>query len=181
MKIRTLAIFLSLIPFQAFAQSFETLDPCQALEREITAAKEESAALSKLFENANDENAYLADLYEGVKILTKTGEMFFKAADSHETACKDALKAANDFDGLLALYDQYLIPAQAARSFFKNARTAAIALNRQQDVDTLNQTMLEYDATIMQIVAVCENDLANSDKLPLCKAISAKFSDALQP
>lgn len=181
MKIRILSLLLFLIPLPAVAQTYETIDACQALDREITAAQEEAAALSKLFDGTNDETAYLTDLYEGIKILTKTGEMFFKAADSHETACKDALKAAKNDDALLALYDRYLMPAQTAKAFFKKARSAAITLNRQGDVDTFNQTMVEFDTTVMQIVGVCETDLAAADKLPLCKAISAKFSDALQP
>lgn len=181
MKNCILALLLFLIPAAAAAQSYETLDPCDALEREIDAAQEESARLAKLFENANGEEAYLADLYEGVKILARTGEMFFKAADSHETACKDKLKAASNADALLALYDRYLLPARAARAFFKKARAAALALNRQGDVDTFNQTMVEYDAAVMQLAGVCESDLAGSDKLSLCKAISVKFSDALQP
>ena len=118
MKIRILSLLLFLIPLPAVAQTYETIDACQALDREITAAQEEAAALSKLFDGTNDETAYLSDLYEGIKILTKTGEMFFKAADSHETACKDALKAAKNDDALLALYDRYLMPAQTAKAFF---------------------------------------------------------------
>ena len=83
MKIRILSLLLFLIPLPAVAQTYETIDACQALDREIAAAQEEAAALSKLFDGTNDETAYLTDLYEGIKILTKTGEMFFKAARQH--------------------------------------------------------------------------------------------------
>ena len=65
MKIRILSLLLFLIPLPAVAQTYETIDACQALDREITAAQEEAAALSKLFDGTNDETAYLSDLNEG--------------------------------------------------------------------------------------------------------------------
>ena len=77
-----LVLFLS--PAAAFGQTVGTVDACQNLRNEITAATEASGALNTLMQTEGDEEKYLNDLYEGVKSLSATGEMFFKASDSHE-------------------------------------------------------------------------------------------------
>lgn len=185
MKKIIIASLLFFIPSYVYAQSADpivtinTVDACKSLENEIDAANEESARLDTLLSSPVTQDVFLNDLYEGIKILTKSGDLFFKAADSHENACKEKLKAAGDYDGILALYDRYLLPVQKARIFFKKAREAAVSLNRQDDVNTFNKTMLEYDSAIMQLVGVCEADLADTPKRDACKSLSAKLGDAL--
>ncbi len=177
--IPTLALLF--LPSTVLAQSFDTVDSCQNLQQEVTAAVEESRGLSSLLTEQNlTEEAYLTQLYEGIKILSKSGEMFFKASDSHESTCKTILAEAKKMEQLRGIYDWYLEPVQVAYRFFKRAREAAIRLNRQGDVDVFNSAMTEYDAAIMKLVAVCESDLTGTDYAATCKNLSAKLNDALK-
>ena len=183
MKITTFLIALSFltIPATAMAQSFDTIDDCKSLRQEVTAAVEESKALSGLLTDQNlTEEAFLAQLYEGVKILSKSGEIFFKASDNHESTCKTMLTNAGKIEEIRHIYDWYLEPSKLAYQFFRRAREAAIRLNRQADVDVFNKTMTEYDEAIMKLVSVCESDLANTPSASTCATLSAKLSDALQ-
>ena len=176
----------SLIPTHAMAQdndsaTFNSIDSCKSLRQEITAAIEESQGLSGLLTDKSItlEN-YLSQLYDGVKLLSKTGEMFFKASESHESDCKTSLKQTGKLDEVRVVYDWYLEPSRLAYQFLKRAREAAIALNRQKDVDTFNQVMTEYDAAVMKLVGVCESDLANTPHAATCSALSAKLADVLK-
>lgn len=183
MKLRTLLIALSFLifPASAMAQSFDTIDACKSLRQEVTAAVEESKPLSGLLVDPSlTEEAFLSQLYEGVKVLSKSGEMFFKASDSHESTCKTMLTNAGKIEEIRQIYDWYLEPSKLAYQFFRRAREAAIKLNRQEDVDVFNATMTEYDAAIMKLVGVCESDLANTPSASTCAALSTKLSDVLQ-
>ena len=171
-----LVLFLS--PAAAFGQTVGTVDACQNLRNEITAATEASGALNTLMQTEGEEK-YLNDLYEGVKSLSATGEMFFKASDSHEVACKEALKKEGKLDELLAMYDWYLEPAQQAYRFFHRARAAAIHLKHQEDVDTLTSTIVEYQSAVMKLVGVCESDLEGTPQKAGCASLSAKLAEAI--
>ena len=172
-----LVLFLS--PAAAFGQTVGTVDACQNLRNEITAATEASGARNTLMQTEGDEEKYLNDLYEGVKSLSATGEMFFKASDSHEVACKEALKKEGKLDELLAMYDWYLEPAQQAYRFFHRARAAAIHLKHQEDVDTLTSTIVEYQSAVMKLVGVCESDLEGTPQKAGCASLSAKLAEAI--
>ena len=176
-----LSLILLILPASAMAQSFETVDACKSLQQEVTAAVEEAKPLSGLLTDENiTEAVFLSQLYEGVKILSKSGEMFFKASDSHESTCKTVLTNAGKIEEIRRIYDWYLEPVKAAYQFFRRAREAAIRLNRQADVDVFNATMTEYDAAVMKLVGVCESDLANTPSAATCATLSGKLSDALQ-
>ena len=166
----------------AYAQSFDSIDECQALKKSVRSAIEESAPLEALLTPNNDlvDEIYLSQLYEGVKILSKSGESFFKAAEDHESACRTALRQANKIDEIRVIYDWYLEPTKRAYQFFKRAREAAIQLHRQADVDAFNAMMTEYDAAVMKLVAVCQSDLENSSNLSTCTALSSKLADTLK-
>lgn len=169
------------MPVLAQAQSFDTVDACKNLRQEITAAVEESKPLAGLLtDQAITQDKFLAELYEGVKILSKSGEMFFKASDSHESTCKSMLTQASKQEEIRVIYDWYLEPVQIAHAFFYRAREAAIKLNRQADVDAFNATMTEYDAAVMKLVSVCESDLANTPSAATCASLSAKLGDVLK-
>lgn len=177
----TLALSFFLFSSSSLAQTVETIDPCKALHQEVTAAVEESAPLDHLLTDTQlPADSYLSQLYDGIRILSKSGEMFFKAADAHEEACKSALKKANNLNELAQIYDWYLAPAGRAYQFFKRARQAAVALNRQDDVDTFNKTMTEYDQAVMKLVGVCQSDLAQTEKAASCTALSVRLSEALR-
>ena len=183
MKIRSFLISLSILifPASAMAQSFDTIDACKNLRQEVTAAVEEAKPLSGLLVDSGlTEEAFLSQLYEGVKILSKSGEMFFKASDSHESTCKTMLTNAGKIEEIRQIYDWYLEPSKQAYQFFRRAREAAIKLNRQADVDVFNATMTEYDAAIMKLVGVCESDLVNTPSASTCAVLSTKLSDVLQ-
>ncbi|MBR4984722.1 MAG: hypothetical protein IKY83_03150 [Proteobacteria bacterium] len=170
-----------LFPAVSSAQSFETIDACKSLRQEVTAAVEASSGLSSLMTDKSlTEAQYLEQLYEGVKILSGSGEMFFKASDSHESACKAMLSEAGQLAQVREIYDWYLEPVQAAYQFFRRAREAAVRLNRQGDVDVFSKTMTEYDAAVMKLVSVCEGDLANTASASTCAGLSAKLGDALK-
>jgi hypothetical protein len=169
------------MPCLAQAQSFETVDACKNLRQEITAAVEASKPLAGLLtDKAITQEKFLAELYEGVKVLSKSGEMFFKASDSHESTCKSMLTQAGKQEEIRMIYDWYLEPVQIAHAFFHRAREAAIHLNRQADVDAFNTTMSEYDAAVMKLVGVCESDLANTPSASTCSQLSAKLGDVLK-
>ena len=179
-----LSIILTILitlPVTAKAQSFETIDDCRALQNEVKAAVEESSGLDKLL-TATDLKTedYLEQLYSGVKILSKTGEMFFKAADNHESACKTRLRQVNKIEEIRAIYDWYLEPSQKAYQFFRRAREAAVKLNRQSDVDSFNAMMTEYDAAIMKLADVCKSDLENTPSVNTCDQLAAKLTDVLK-
>lgn len=181
---RTLPLIVALsvlAPAFAQAQSFDTVDACKSLRQEITAATEESKPLQNLMTNkAMTKDQFLAELYEGVKILSKSGEMFFKASDSHESTCKSVLLQNNKIEDVRVIYDWYLEPVQLAHAFFHRAREIAIQLNRQADVDAFNNTMSEYHEAVMKLVGVCESDLANTASAATCANLSAKLSEVLK-
>ena len=170
-----------MLPMAASAQSFDSVEACKSLRDEVTAAVDASKGLSGLL-TAKDltEARYLEELYEGVKILSSSGEMFFKASDKHESVCKALLSEAGKIEQVRKIYDWYLEPVQAAYQFFRRAREAAILLNRQGDVDVFNTTMTEYDAAVMKLVSVCEGDLANTPSAATCANLSAKLGDVLK-
>ena len=184
MKKTLLSIILTsliTIPVTSYAQSFETIDECRELRQEITAAMEESSGLDELL-TASDikSEEYFEQLYSGVKILSKTGEMFFKAADNHESACKTKLRQINKIEEIRAIYDWYLEPSKRAYQFFRRAREAAIKLNRQSDVESFNTMMTEYDAAVMKLADVCKSDLENTQSVHTCDQLAAKLSDVLK-
>ena len=180
MKKYLFAILIIVAPSTCYAQSFETVDACKSLQKEVAAAVEESRSLTSLMTKEDmSEAEYLSQLYEGVKILSKSGEMFFKASDSHESTCKTVLREKGKIADVRTIYDWYLEPVHAAYQFFRRAREAAVRLNRQEDVNAFNATMTEYDASIMKLVGVCESDLAGLPEASTCANLSAKLSDAL--
>ena len=183
MKKLIICIFGAILitPVTSFAQSFDTIDDCRALRQEINAAVEESAALDALL-SANDikTEEYLEQLYSGVKILSKTGEMFFKAADNHESACKTKLRQANKIEEIRVIYDWYLEPSKRAYQFFRRARETTVKLNRQSDVNSFNDMMTEYDSAIMKLADVCKSDLENTKSAETCDQLSAKLVDILK-
>lgn len=181
MKRILLAVALAVVPGTAWAQSFETIDDCQALRESVTAAVEEAHGLDRLLtdKGLSVEN-YLSQLYEGVKLLSKSGEMFFKAADDHESSCRTRLTQVNKLEEIRTIYDWYLEPTRSAYQFFKRAREMAVSLNRQGDVDAFNTMMTEYDAAVMKLVAVCESDLADTPYLSTCANLSVKLTDVLK-
>lgn len=170
--------FAVMMPSLAKAQSLEQVDACKSLRQEITAAGEEARALDSLLSSEVPLESYLSQLYEGIKILTKSGEMFFRAADSHETSCKASL--TGNGEGMAALYEMYLEPIQKAHQFFKRGREAAISLKRQSDVDTFTQTMTEYETAVMKLVSACESDMAGLPQAERCKMLAVKLSNAMQ-
>ena len=173
--------FFMAMPVMAHAQSFETVDACKNLRQEVTAAVEEAKPLAGLLtDKAITQDKFLAELYEGVKVLSKSGEMFFKASDSHESTCKSMLIQANKQEEIRNIYDWYLEPVQMAHAFFHRAREAAIQLNRQADVDAFSAAMTEYDAAVMKLVGVCESDLAGTPAATTCATLSAKLGDILK-
>ena len=180
------ALALCLLPFNAMAggsdsPTFDSIDSCKSLQQEIAAAVEESNGLANLLTDKSITlDDYLSQLYEGVKLLSKTGEMFFKASESHESDCKTFLKQAGKIEEVRKIYDWYLEPTQLAYQFFKRAREAAVSLNRQKDVDAFNESMTQYDAAIMKLVGVCEADLANTPHAATCTALSSKLADILK-
>ena len=181
-KKTALILFTLALSSTAYSQSFDSIDECQALKSSVRAAIAESDALDTLLAPNPDltDEIYLAQLYEGVKILSKSGESFFKAADEHESVCRTQLKQVNKIEEIRVVYDWYLEPTKRAYQFFKRAREAAIQLHRQADVDAFNTMMTEYDAAVMKLVAVCQADLENSPQLATCTALSAKLSDTLK-
>lgn len=173
-------LFLAM-PAAAWAQSFDAIDACKELRSEVTAAVDASKGLSGLMSDKEmTEAQYLEQLYEGVKILSNSGEMFFKASDKHESACKAMLSEAGKIEQVREIYDWYLEPVQVAYQFFRRAREAAVRLNRQGDVDVFQTTMVEYDAAVMKLVSVCESDLAGTPSAGTCAGLSAKLGDALK-
>lgn len=192
MKLKLIAasLALCLFPVHAMAESpsnsditptFDSIDSCKSLQQEIAAAIEESNGLSSLLTDKSiTQKDYLTQLYEGVKLLSKTGEMFFKASESHESDCKTFLKQAGKIEEIRKIYDWYLEPTQHAYQFFKRAREAAVSLNRQKDVDAFNESMTQFDAAIMKLVGVCESDLASTPQAATCTALSTKLSDILK-
>ncbi len=181
MKKTLLCLGLILMPSYAMAQSFETVDACQSLKNEVTAAVEEARPLSSLFAEENiTEEQYLAQLYQGVQLLSASGQMFFKASDSHESTCRTVLSESGKIEQIRVIYDWYLEPVKMAYQFFKRAREAAVRLNRQGDVDVFNTTMTEYDSAVMKLVSVCESDLAGTSHAATCSELSARLGDVLK-
>ena len=168
------------LPVVAHAQTFDSVAECQTLKSEITATMADARGLESLLvqDNLGIED-YLSQLYEGVKILTKTGEAFFKAADEHEAACRLKLQQANKIEEIRGIYDWYLEPAKLAYQFFRRARETAVRLNRQADVDALNTIMTEYDDAMMKLVSVCQSDLEGTPHAEMCTQYSARLAEAL--
>lgn len=176
-----MALGFCFVPQVVLAQVPETVDSCGSLRQEILASAEVAAGLDKLLEgDVADASVYLSQLYDGVKILSQSGEMFFKAADSHEPACKSKLLEAGKLQEVRAIYDWYLEPVKSASQFFHRARQAAVRFNRQGDVDAFNEIMVEYAASVMKLVGACESDLGGSALAPECATLSATLSDALK-
>ncbi len=172
---------MMLFPVSGMAQSFDSVDACKSLRNEVSAAVEAAKPLETLLVSEQvTESEYLAQLYEGVKVLSKSGEMFFKASDSHESACKTILTQGEKQGELRQIYEWYLEPVRAAYQFFKRAREAAVKLNRQSDVDMFSSTMTEYDAAVMKLVGVCESDLAGTEYAKGCASLSTRLGDALR-
>ena len=185
MMIKKISLFFAaticMAPMTAFAEGFDSVDDCRALRNEVSAAIEKSSELDTLLDTPNISlESYLEQLYSGVKILSQTGEAFFKAADNHESACKTSLRQANKIEEIRVIYEWYLEPSQKAYQFFHRAREVAVQLNRQSDVDTFNEIMNEYDAAIMKIADVCKSDLENTPSLPYCSQLAAKLADTLK-
>lgn len=181
MKKTLFFVAMMCFPVSGMAQSFDSVDSCKSLRNEVSAAVEAARPLEGLLVSAQmTESEYLSQLYEGVKVLSKSGEMFFKASDSHESGCKTVLTQGEKQGELVQIYEWYLEPVQVAYQFFKRAREAAVKLNRQEDVDMFSQTMTEYDAAVMKLAGVCESDLAGTEYAKGCATLSARLGDALK-
>lgn len=173
---------LLLVATNAFAQdTFTTIESCNQLKLEIEHAVKTAAGLETLLTDETlGEEQYLSQLYEGVKILSLSGEMFFRASDRNESTCKNVLNEKNKIEEFIGVYDLYLKPSQMAYQFFRRAREAAIRLNRQHDVEKFNTAMTEYDSAVMKLASVCESDLAGSTAVSQCASLNARLADTLK-
>ena len=79
----------------AHAQSFEQTESCQSLVTKIKGANSSLSRLDSLLSSKEITNqSYMSELYEGTKVLSEAGELFFRATDAHEPACRNILKEA---------------------------------------------------------------------------------------
>jgi len=181
LKMFIVVLTLFVLPRAGAAQSLESVDACRNLMQAVAEAVEESKALSSLMTSETpNEEAYLSELYQGVKILTKSGEMFFRASDNYEAVCKNALREAQKIEAIRGIYDRYLEPIQLAHRFFSRVRAQAIRLGRQDDVDTFSAVIREYEDAVMKLVSVCQSDLAGTASADTCSQLSARIADALR-
>ena len=183
MKIRSVfaALCLIFVPSVSYAQSFSSVESCVMLKSGVESAVKQADNLSMLLTDETlTEEAYLSQLYDGIKVLTSSGEMLFQASDKYESTCKAVLTEAKKIEEVRVIYDWYLEPVKVAYQFFRRAREAAIRLNRQGDVDVFNTTMTEYDAAVMKLVSVCESDLKDTPSASTCSELSARLGDILK-
>lgn len=177
-----LCLAISLMPVSAFAQGFEANDDCLSFKRDVQATQPELDSLESLFQReAISQSQYNADLYEGVKVLSRLGEIFFKASELYEVKCRTGLLEAGDRESLVKLYDDwYLSPISAAHGFFKRAREAAIFLGLQSDVDSISKSIQEFESAVLAVSKLCEKDLADTAKVEHCKELSLRLAEAMK-
>ena len=183
MKIRTflLSAALLFLPTTALADPFDSVESCHRLRIEVEHAASVAAGIDNLLTSPDlTAEQFLSQLYEGVKILSSSGEMFFRASDENESACKDALHQQNAIGEFIVVYDLYLKPVKQAYQFFRRAREAAVRLNRQNDVDAFNAAMTEYDDAIMKLADNCRSVMGDSPAKAQCASLSARLSEALE-
>lgn len=177
-----LCVSLGLFSLSAFAQDFEANADCLNFKRDVQATQVEREGLDTLFNYEKiSQSQYSADLYEGVKVLSRLGDIFFKASELYEVKCRTGLLEADKREALVKLYDDwYLAPVQAAHRFFKRAREAAIYLGLQSDVDSLNKSIQEFEAAVLAVTKLCEKDLTDTSKIGHCKELSLRLSEAMK-
>lgn len=171
-----------LLPVTAFAQSFESNDDCLNFKRDVQATQPELDSLESLFRHQSiSQSQYNADLYEGVKVLSRLGEIFFKASELYEVKCRTGLLEAGKREALVKLYDDwYLSPISAAHHFFKRAREAAIVLGLQSDVDSISKSIQEFETAVLAVSKLCEKDLEGTPQAAHCKELSIRLSEAMK-
>ncbi|MFA5624993.1 MAG: hypothetical protein WC966_08080 [Bradymonadales bacterium] len=169
------SVFCILFASTALAQSFDSVEACSSLETAVKKATKISEGLSALLVDENIvAKDYLAQLYEGSKILSQAGEAFFKASDDYESACRNALLQANAGGELMQLYEIYLQPLDYAQQFFVRAKAAAVSLKRQGDVDSLTQMSAEFQAASLKIIDMCKNDVGEAN-VSGCRALETRL------
>lgn len=179
----TLIILFSSVS-TAYAQSantFESVESCRNLKAQVSAAVEEAKPIDALLRDENiTTDAYLEQLYQSIQILSKSGEMFFKASDAYESDCQTALTQAGQLAEMRKVYDWYLEPVKQAYQFFDRAKAIAIHQNRQKDVGTFVKAMREYEDSVMKIATTCESTLEGTPVAASCRQLSSKLEDALK-
>ena len=183
-KLLFMLIFLFGIVPSAYAQSnntFDSIESCRNLKAKVSAAVEEAKPIDALLRDENmATDTYLEQLYQSIQILSKSGEMFFKASDEYESDCQTALTQAGQLAEMRKVYDWYLEPVKQAYQFFRRAKAIAIHQNRQKDVETFVKAMREYEDSVMKIAATCESTLEGTPAAASCRQLSSKLEDALK-
>ncbi len=181
MKKYLLTALFAIFPLTAQAQSFESFDACKQLKTEIDNAIEEAKPLETLLtDETMTSEVYLEQLYRAVQILSKSGEMFFKASDAYESDCETSLKQANKLPEIRLIYDWYLLPVKQAYQFFGRAKSQAIRLGREKDVEKFVKAIREYEDSVMKIAATCESTLAGQPNATSCRVLASQLEDAVK-
>lgn len=171
------ALLISCVIFAgtAFSQNFENTSACVSLQSSIQEANTSAERLVPLLSAPQlDAKAYLEQLYEGSKILSEAGGVFFNAGQEHESACRNALLEAKSAAELAKIYTLYSQALERSYAFFARAKSVAQTLERPGDVEALTQIATEYQSAALKLVSKCKADLQGTDS-SACAALETRL------